>query len=139
MPKSKRDQTAYLISMKNMTLQGHEALQQKRKDDLKIQSFLILIQLFMMELSSGPPEQFTREMEPLLRKQGMPVQLNKVEPYCFLLAALHHTFKEERLCLNINFILAAQGWWNLFQILLYVKRESLYHLSQLAYWFVLIF
>ncbi|KAJ0075633.1 hypothetical protein Patl1_34587 [Pistacia atlantica] len=30
-----------------------------------------------VELSSGPLEQFTHEMEPLLRKQGMPVRLNK--------------------------------------------------------------
>ncbi|OAY39900.1 mRNA turnover protein 4 homolog [Manihot esculenta] len=30
-----------------------------------------------MELKEGPLEQFTHEMEPFLRKQGMPVRLNK--------------------------------------------------------------
>ncbi|KAK4254360.1 hypothetical protein QN277_009756 [Acacia crassicarpa] len=30
-----------------------------------------------VELKEGPLEQFTHEMEPLLRKQGMPVRLNK--------------------------------------------------------------
>lgn len=30
-----------------------------------------------MELPEGPLEQFTHEMEPFLRKQGMPVRLNK--------------------------------------------------------------
>ncbi|XP_022547513.1 mRNA turnover protein 4 homolog isoform X2 [Brassica napus] len=31
-----------------------------------------------VELKEGPLEQFTHEMEPFLRKQGMPVRLNKV-------------------------------------------------------------
>ena len=30
-----------------------------------------------VELKEGPLEQFTHEMEPFLRKQGMPVRLNK--------------------------------------------------------------
>ena len=30
-----------------------------------------------MELKEGPLEQFTHEMEPFLRKQGLPVRLNK--------------------------------------------------------------
>lgn len=30
-----------------------------------------------MELKEGPLDQFTHEMEPFLRKQGMPVRLNK--------------------------------------------------------------
>lgn len=33
--------------------------------------------LSQMELKEGPLEQFTHEMEPFLRKQGMPVRLNK--------------------------------------------------------------
>ncbi|KAL6003281.1 hypothetical protein ACLOJK_023504 [Asimina triloba] len=31
----------------------------------------------LVELKEGPLEQFTHEMEPFLRKQGMPVRLNK--------------------------------------------------------------
>lgn len=30
-----------------------------------------------VELKEGPLEQFTHEMEPFLRKQGLPVRLNK--------------------------------------------------------------
>ena len=30
-----------------------------------------------MELKEGPLTEFTHEMEPFLRKQGMPVRLNK--------------------------------------------------------------
>ena len=30
-----------------------------------------------MELQEGPLEQFTHDMEPFLRKQGMPVRLNR--------------------------------------------------------------
>jgi hypothetical protein len=33
--------------------------------------------VFQVELKEGPLEQFTHEMEPFLRKQGMPVRLNK--------------------------------------------------------------
>lgn len=33
--------------------------------------------LFQVELKEGPLDQFTHEMEPFLRKQGMPVRLNK--------------------------------------------------------------
>ena len=33
--------------------------------------------IFQLELKEGPLEQFTHEMEPFLRKQGMPVRLNK--------------------------------------------------------------
>lgn len=33
-----------------------------------------------VELKEGPLEQFTHEMEPFLRKQGMPVRLNKGVP-----------------------------------------------------------
>ena len=33
--------------------------------------------IFQVELKEGPLEQFTHEMEPFLRKQGMPVRLNK--------------------------------------------------------------
>lgn len=32
---------------------------------------------FQVELKEGPLDQFTHEMEPFLRKQGMPVRLNK--------------------------------------------------------------
>lgn len=35
------------------------------------------IWLFQVELKEGPLEQFTHDMEPFLRKQGMPVRLNK--------------------------------------------------------------
>lgn len=33
--------------------------------------------MFQVELKEGPLDQFTHEMEPFLRKQGMPVRLNK--------------------------------------------------------------
>lgn len=33
--------------------------------------------MFQVDLQEGPLEQFTHEMEPFLRKQGMPVRLNK--------------------------------------------------------------
>lgn len=50
----------------------------------------------------GPLEQFTHEMEPFLRKQGMPVRLNKGELYCFLLAAMPHTLKVNFLILILS-------------------------------------
>ena len=40
-------------------------------------NFSILLWIFQVELKEGPLEQFTHEMEPFLRKQGMPVRLNK--------------------------------------------------------------
>ena len=43
--------------------------------------------LFQVELKEGPLEQFTHEMEPFLRKQGMPVRLNK--GFYFLLYGEH--------------------------------------------------
>ncbi|KAJ0697140.1 putative 60S ribosomal protein L10P, insertion [Helianthus annuus] len=36
-----------------------------------------LLQKRSVELKEGPLDQFTHEMEPFLRKQGMPVRLNK--------------------------------------------------------------
>ena len=33
--------------------------------------------VMQVELNEGPLEQFTHDMEPYLRKQGMPVRLNK--------------------------------------------------------------
>ncbi|KAJ6727708.1 RIBOSOME ASSEMBLY FACTOR MRT4 [Salix koriyanagi] len=49
-----------LMSMRNMTLQGQGPRQQK-----------------WWNLRKVPLEQFTHEMEPFLRKQGLPVRLNK--------------------------------------------------------------
>ena len=43
--------------------------------------------MFQVELKEGPLDQFTHEMEPFLRKQGMPVRLNKgaffLDSYCW--------------------------------------------------------
>ena len=39
--------------------------------------FLITFTMPQVELKEGPLEQFTHEMEPFLRKQGLPVRLNK--------------------------------------------------------------
>jgi hypothetical protein len=33
--------------------------------------------MFQVELKEGPLEQFSHEMEPFIRKQGLPVRLNK--------------------------------------------------------------
>lgn len=41
-----------------------------------------IIEMFQVELKEGPLEQFTHEMEPFLRKQGMPVRLNKGAYFC---------------------------------------------------------
>uniref|UniRef100_A0A2P2KT72 Uncharacterized protein MANES_07G013300 n=1 Tax=Rhizophora mucronata TaxID=61149 RepID=A0A2P2KT72_RHIMU len=38
---------------------------------------LACVKIFQVELKEGPLEQFTHEMEPFLRKQAMPVRLNK--------------------------------------------------------------
>ncbi|KAK6916027.1 60S ribosomal protein L10P, insertion domain, partial [Dillenia turbinata] len=48
----------YSMNLKNLTLRGQEALLRKRWNE-------------------GPLEHFTYEMQPFLRKQGMPVLLNK--------------------------------------------------------------
>ncbi|WZZ16571.1 hypothetical protein YC2023_109660 [Brassica napus] len=40
-------------------------------------TLLIVFEKLGVELKEGPLEQFTHEMEPFLRKQGMPVRLNK--------------------------------------------------------------
>ncbi|KAG9160662.1 hypothetical protein Leryth_025611 [Lithospermum erythrorhizon] len=42
-----------------------------------------------VELNEGPLDQFTHEMEPFLRKQGMPVRLNKAYSFAFHV----HSFK----------------------------------------------
>ena len=37
--------------------------------------------VMQVELNEGPLDQFTHDMEPYLRKQGMPVRLNKGKDY----------------------------------------------------------
>lgn len=45
-----------------------------------------------VELKEGPLEEFTHEMEPFLRKQGLPVRLNKgLWPSILTLACNGHT------------------------------------------------
>lgn len=44
-----------------------------------------MFNLVQVELMEGPLEQFTHEMEPFLRKQGIPVRLNKGFDIYFLL------------------------------------------------------
>ncbi|KAF4376260.1 hypothetical protein F8388_018929 [Cannabis sativa] len=56
-----------------------------------------------VELKEGPLEQFTHEMEPFLRKQGMPVRLNKgtielVADYVRLLGTKMATFRLHLIC-----------------------------------------
>jgi hypothetical protein len=43
----------------------------------KFTTFFLTCTMLQVELKEGPLEQFTHEMEPFLRKQGLPVRLNK--------------------------------------------------------------
>ena len=83
---------------------------------------------FQVELLEGPLDQFTHEMEPFLRKQGMPVRLNKGQLFVSSVFCITYL----RLNLRINFNYGVQVLWNLFQTLLSARRESLCHLSQLG-------
>lgn len=93
--------------------------------------------MFQVDLKEGPLEQFTHEMEPFLRKQGMPVRLNKgALLHCFVIMFQMHLSKVDihGWCFQI-----LQELWSLFQIMLFVRRGSPCHQRQLAYWLVRLF
>uniref|UniRef100_A0A0D3CA14 mRNA cap 0 methyltransferase domain-containing protein n=2 Tax=Brassica oleracea TaxID=3712 RepID=A0A0D3CA14_BRAOL len=74
-----------------------------------------------VELKEGPLEQFTHEMEPFLRKQGMPVRLNKDKileedaPFdiCSCQFAMHYSWTTEararRALANVSALLRPGG------------------------------
>ncbi|KAK3001583.1 hypothetical protein RJ639_022434 [Escallonia herrerae] len=99
-----------------------------------------------VELKEGPLEQFTHEMEPFLRKQGMPVRLNKgmvslslslhthihtISIYVYVYISISISLPHTTDCFNFG-----QVWWSLFRTSLFVKLGNQYHQSHLAYWFV---